>query len=312
MSTRLLDDGPGAQNIAPGDVNSTLVEMSAPKNNLVAIGALALLIVLSLTCDFLMMPIMTSINGPERFVALAGILGCVLAQGNLLAAWLAWSGGPFPTRLIRHWSIAALLYLVWTTGFALARVSKIPREFSITVGLFIPLVSLAAQTPLWIARQSFGWRLIRGANEAASGLTPLTIRRLMLATLVAAATFGLARLAPPIDKGPQWHLWAFAFVAAGSFSTLAMMPASAMLMRTPQLRRGLLLAALYAGSYVSVLWAAVFTVRYFGWFPLPPLGIFIGLSTFTFSFAATVMLAAIAARLHGYRLKVGRRGPSPA
>jgi hypothetical protein len=175
------------------------------------------------------------------------------------------------------------------------------------VGLSLPLVSLAAQTPLWIARQSFGWRLIRGEGEGVSSRSPLTIRRLMIATLVVASSFGLARVAPLPDDGEAWPIWAFAFVVAGSFSTLAILPASAMLMRMRQLRRGLLLTGLYAASYVSILWLAAFIVRHFGWFSLPPLAILVGISSFILSFASTVMLAAVAARARGYRLILGRK-----
>ena len=63
---------------------------------------------------------------------------------------------------------------------------------------------------------------------------------------------------------------------------------------------------LYAGTYVAILWLAAFTVRHFGWFTLPPLAIFLGISTFILSFAATVILAAAAARARGYRLVWGR------
>src|SRR6185295_16274509 len=176
------------------------------------------LVVVCLACDFLMMPILVSIStlgGPGAALFL-GVLGCVLAQGNLLAAWLAWSEGPFVTRLMRHWAIAALLYLIWAAGFALTGLNQF-RQFSMLVGLSVPVVSLAAQTPLWIARQSFGWRLIPAArmaskDEGGSSRAPLTIRRLMIATLVVAASFGVARLATSPDKGPLWPLWAFAFV----------------------------------------------------------------------------------------------------
>ena len=38
-------------------------------------------------------------------------------------------------------------------------------EVSTMVGLSVPLMSIAAQLPLWIARQMFGWRLIRGEEN---------------------------------------------------------------------------------------------------------------------------------------------------
>ena len=290
--------------IAQWDMKEALLGMHTIENRRRANVAQGLFIVLCLACDFLQAPVLASIQSGLGFVAHLGVLGCVLAQGNLLAAWLAWSEGPFLIRLTRHWAIAAVLYLVWVAGFSLAGVNQF-AVFGLSVGLFVPLVSLAAQTPLWIAWQSFGWRLIRRERVPAGSRSPLTIRRLMTATLVAAATFGLARLAPPIDNGPQWPFWAFTFVVAGGFSMLAILPASAMLMRTHELRRGLVFASLYAASYVLILWAAGFTARHFGQ-PVPPLAIFVGISSFIFSFAATVMSAAAIARLRGYRLVWGQ------
>ena len=129
------------------------------------------LIFVCLACDFLMVPVFSSLNGPpaELGIILAlGILGCVLAQGTLLAAWLAWSDLPFLRRLATHWLIAGSLYLVWVVGTALALADD-PGVLNIaaTVGLGVPLVSIAAQLPLWIARQWFGWRLVQEqADEA--------------------------------------------------------------------------------------------------------------------------------------------------
>jgi hypothetical protein len=128
--------------------------------------AAAWLIVPCLACDCLMMPALTSLSGPPYEVGWAirfGIVGCVLAQGNLLAEWLAWGDGPFLRRLLAHWKIAAGLYLIWLVGFglALARHGRVPPEIAKTVALGVPLVSIAAQLPLWIARQWFGWRLVR-------------------------------------------------------------------------------------------------------------------------------------------------------
>src|SRR5438132_1701796 len=118
---------------------------------------LGLLIVLCLACDFLMVPILAApqVPGPPRipgFPLFLAIVGCVLAQGNLLAAWLAWSDQPFWQRLTWHWIVAVILYLVWLAGLVLGGARHF-AEVSSVVGLSVPLVSIAAQTPLWIARQ---------------------------------------------------------------------------------------------------------------------------------------------------------------
>src|SRR5204863_3421805 len=95
---------------------------------LLANGILGLLIRVCVACDFLMVPILTMVQGQGRprmpgFPLLLAIVGCVLAQGNLLAAWLAWSDQPFWQRLTRHWIVATLLYLVWAAGLALGQLS---------------------------------------------------------------------------------------------------------------------------------------------------------------------------------------------
>src|SRR5207245_3317398 len=120
-----------------------------------------------------------------------------LAQGNLLAAWLAWSEGPFLKRLARHWVVIASLYCVWAIGVVLAALPKEVQMICLTIALAVPLVSVAAQFPLWIARQWFGWRITRaGSEDELVQERPLTIRGLMLATLVGAVAFTLGRVVP--------------------------------------------------------------------------------------------------------------------
>ena len=108
-----------------------------------AVVLLGLLVLVCLAWDFLMVPFLAM--APARPIPgvpiLLAMVGCVLAQGCLLAAWLAWSDQPFWPRLRRHWIIAAILYLVWAAGLAISR----PSEFaaaSAFVGLSVPLVAL--------------------------------------------------------------------------------------------------------------------------------------------------------------------------
>ena len=127
---------------------------------------LALLIAISLASDFLMVLALAMIPALPivYFPLLQATVGCTLAQGCLLAAWLAWGYQPFWQRLLQHWIVAAILYLVWVAGLALGQPNQF-RELSMMVGLSVPLMSFAAQLPLWIARQMFGWRLIRGEEN---------------------------------------------------------------------------------------------------------------------------------------------------
>jgi hypothetical protein len=273
----------------------------------------AWLIVLCLACDFLMVPVLSSVEGPWAAIRAPfafGIVGCVLAQGNSLAAWLAWSEGPFLRRLATHWKIAAGLYLVWLFGLTFAG-AHVPLQIAGTVALGVPLVSIAAQFPLWLARQWLGWRLVRGAADAAPPEPPLAIRDLMLATLVVAVSLALARLAPSPDAGEVWPVWAFSFVVASIISSIALLPAGALLLRMQPFSRGLAWSALYAAAWIALPWIIAAILRVTGAAMLPPLAIFIGLSSLMFTFAATLILTAKIARDRGYRLTGGRNRVPP-
>jgi hypothetical protein len=265
------------------------------------------LIVVCLACDFLMVPLMSLV--PWRpmpiFPLVQAIVGCVLAQGCLLAAWLAWSDQPFRQRLIRHWIVAAILYLVWAAGLAFGQPSQFTKS-SVIVGLLVPLVSIGAQLPLWIARQTFGWRLIRGDAKNDAGPAPLTIRDLMLATALIALALALARSAPSPDSNPIGALWIIPALVAAAISTITLLPASILLRPAHPLRSGIRLAYLYAAFWIGLPWLIVFVAWHRGLFPAPPLPVLLGLATLILSFASTVVLAAATARSHGYRLLSGR------
>jgi len=275
----------------------------------------AWLIVPCLACDFLMVPAFAQLNGPPAayyFPVTLAIVGCVLAQGNLLAAYLAWSGAPFFQRLARHWLIAVGLYVVWVLGLIFCfRVlgqfvaeSSNARKVAIGIGVCVPLVSLGAQFPLWLARQWFGWRLVKAnASHVHSQESPLTIRDLMIATLVVAASLAIARLTPNIDGEGKaiWPLWGVSFFAASFISTIALLPAGALLLRGP-FRRGLTLSCLYAGSFIAVEWLIIAIVRLTGSAPLPLFAVCLGFSLVLFTFAATLILTAAIARSRGYYL----------
>jgi hypothetical protein len=266
-----------------------------------------------LACDGLMMPVLTSLQGPPSEVGVAiafGIVGCVLAQGNLLAAWLAWSDRPFLRRLLTHWKIAAGLYLIWLVGFglAIARHGRVPPQIAAAVALGVPLVSLAAQFPLWVARQWFGWRLMREQAEAVHpGEPPLAIRDLMLATLVVAVALALARVAPSPDAGSVWPIWAAAVTVASVISSISLLPAGPLLLRMRPFSRGLAWGSLYAAAWIALVWVIVAATWWYDPALLAPRVIYVGLSSLMFMFAATLMLTAVIARDRGYRLTGGRK-----
>jgi hypothetical protein len=267
---------------------------------------LGLLAGICLACDFFMAPVLAMPWPIPALPILLAIVGCVLAQGCLLAAWLAWSDQPFWRRFRRHWIVAAILYLVWAAGLAISRPSQFLVAVS-AVGLSVPLVSIGAQLPLWIARQMFGWRLIRGDANDDAGPAPLSIRDLLTATFVIALTLALDRLAPSPDGKERGLIPLITFFMASAISTIALLPAAPLLLRNRPFHRGLVFAGLYAAFWLGLLGFVILVARYSGLFRLPPHPIPTGVACLILSFAATVMLAAAAAHTRGYRLVWGRR-----
>ena len=105
-------------------------------------------------------------------------------------------------------------------------------------------------------------------------------------------------------------IWIIMFVMASAVSTIALLPASALLLRTQPFQRGILYAGMYAAFWLGLLWLVVLVGRHQGLFRPPLLAVRVGVYCLIVSFAITVMLAAAAARARGYRL-VWTRLPRP-
>jgi hypothetical protein len=264
-------------------------------------------------CDFLMVPILSAFKGPPTAILAAcgfAVVGCTLAQGTLLAAWLVWSVGPFPRRLALHWATAAALYGCWFVGAALSvRSNDDFIKITVPIALAVPVISMAAQLPLWVVRHSFGWHLVRPGGESdVTAVSPLTIRDLLLATLLVAVSFGLVRLAPGAQSDKEfWAVIGVAITVAMSISTIAMLPAGAFLLRMRRFNVGLLFSGLYVGLFVTTLWLIVIILYWREPRFLPPLALCVGLTSLMLSFAATLVVTASAVRAKGYRLVWGRR-----
>lgn len=103
------------------------------------------LVALSIGSDFLMFPIVAVIgdSGPPHpgIVLVFAVVGCALAQCNVLAAWLVWCEGPFLRRLAIHWAIAAGLCCIWLVGVGLTVDRRQFVDVGGTIALTVPLVS---------------------------------------------------------------------------------------------------------------------------------------------------------------------------
>jgi hypothetical protein len=268
-----------------------------------------LLVAISLLSDFAIVPILSSMkNGPPS-PFFFGVVGCTLAQGSLLAAWLVLFEGPFWLRLVRHWSVAFGLWLVWFLGLALAA----PRGADIaaigfTAACITPLVSLGAQLPIWAMRHFFGWRLARASgDEQNAEVSRLSIRDLLVATVVVAVTFAVARASPALQEEQEfWFALFIALAVASGVSTIAILPAATLLLKPRPFSRALALTGLYTFTLIGIHWLIVGSVLWYGVVPGPAV-IHVGLTTLMLSYAGTCCLAAYVARQWGYYV-AGRVG----
>lgn len=273
--------------------------------------------ILCAVIDFSLAPIFDGLrNGPGPgidAILLFGLVGCTLAQGNLLAAWLVWGEGPFLRRLWRHWLAALLLYCAWAMGIWLVVPPEAVGLICLAVGFGVPLVSLGAQTPLWFARTWLGWRIVRdGEMSVTSREEPMTIRGLMGATVLVAVSLTLVRLLPssqlrlaPTTQPQQqefWVVWIVAFMVAALISSIGVLPAGPLLLGIRRFRLALMASSLYAAGLISLVWVFREVLILYSWNSPPP-AIAFGMATgLMVGYAVTLIVVGIIARAGDYRL----------
>jgi hypothetical protein len=232
-----------------------------------------------------------------------GCIGIMLAEGFVLAAWLVLGSGPFLRRFALHWAAALLLGAIGLLG---AIVAEGPRDGDIrdmleNVPMSLPLASLAIQLPLWITRLYFGWRLVDACADPAP-VRPLAIRDLMLGTVIVAVSLASARLAEEMlrHSSEGWLLWAILVPSLAGISLVSVLPVAVWLLRMRDLSIGLV------GIPIQTTIAILVTVIIIAMSePRIRLVEVLAIATIITSFAATLSLAALAARAAGFRLVTG-------
>ena len=135
--------------------------------------------------NFMILPIVRGVESGRNEAAMiffvATAVGVYAGELALLTLGLVFGPGAFLPRLAVHWVVALGLYVAWALGFAAAIASEsvpaggIPMVWRIAL-CGLPLVSLAAQLPLWPLRIYFGWRIEQADKSGARPATPLLIR----------------------------------------------------------------------------------------------------------------------------------------
>ena len=127
-------------------------------------------------------------------------VGLIGAQAGLHAIWCVLAPVGAVKRLATGIGAGLLLYGAWALGYAVevwnwrdADAYHWWEEVASTL-LCLPLLVVAVQVPLWVARWWFGWRILRRCGPSRRlPRTPIGIRDILVATGVVALVLSIAR-----------------------------------------------------------------------------------------------------------------------
>jgi hypothetical protein len=298
---------PHASSAPAGDYAAApvLKELPPPPISWRSLGLLATLAAIFIVGDLAIVTLMRVFRRQDWGAVLVYCaMGGILAQGGLSQFALVFAPGAFWKRLLGCCGVVGLLYISWAIGLAAARSASMPGDFR-RVGFPLPLVAVAAQTPLWFFRLYLGWRLKMPAQSDAPP-RPLSIGDYMTGTAIVAASLTLARLVPGTEADPSgyWFAMAMMFAAVAGLSLISVVPA---MLLTFRIRRwelawgALLVYALIATTAVLQATAALFGTRgpFRSWELL-------GITLIFVSFAGLLGLGMKVARDLGYELITSR------
>jgi hypothetical protein len=257
--------------------------------------------------NFLLMPVLRGAEQAEGVWLLAAVGAGVLAgEFGLATLWLVWGPGSFGWRVFVHWTTALGLFVSWALG-ALASFTgahnfppNVPEGFT-AILLTLPILSLAAQLPLWPLRTHLGWRLERqSAVNAAAGPHSLSIRDMILGTVATAVALACLRLMPTAVAGSgegAWQVWGIAAAVTAVMSALSLLPATLMAFRI----RETATAAISLAAYAAIAWVLTCVVGTVLGGPAPA-EVYIAILVCYGSFTATVGLPLLILNSDGYTL----------
>src|SRR4029078_1597207 len=98
-----------------------------------------------------------------------GLFGAMLAEVGLLCTWLVFASGSFWFRAASSGAAALILWICWAAGLLLAAwIDSWGIGLEMLPGSFVlPLVALATQSSLWLARCYSAWRLVHRESDSA-------------------------------------------------------------------------------------------------------------------------------------------------
>jgi hypothetical protein len=135
---------------------------------------------------------------PNRAIVLAlypARIGMIGGQVAIHGVWFVFARLPWPWRILAGAASAILLFGAYLAPSVLPD-KTVPGDIDHLAAtlLCLPLFVLAAQTPLWIIRIWFRWRIAHRDDAASGRYEPMGIGALLLAIAVIAVALTAARM----------------------------------------------------------------------------------------------------------------------
>lgn len=207
-------------------------------------------------------PAMLEGSPPDFFSS--AILAILPAQLGLLAIWTTFGPGRWYARLLQTTAVALLGWFAFGLGLkSLTRETSGTTEAVFRSIAFVPLLLLAAQTPLWGARWVRGWLLSKpSANvvEDSREARRFSMTDVLLMPLAAAIPLTLVRWQWKNFGGEFQFLFATLFACMPIFSSFSTLPCLLTAFRSRTFQSGFLAIAAYSlgasGTANAILLAA--------------------------------------------------------
>jgi hypothetical protein len=142
--------------------------------------------------------------------------GLIAGQVALVHIGLVFGAEVFWKRFLIAWSCLLAALGMWFLGLTSTLRGNTYYDDRLVENLLrvvcsLPLISLAMQLPLWLARVTLGWKFKRksvanAVSPPVDGNTQLTIRGLLVATAFIAVSLGVARFAPQPERDGAMRL----------------------------------------------------------------------------------------------------------
>jgi hypothetical protein len=234
-----------------------------------------------------------------------GAQAAVHAIWSVLGPWNRW------IRPLLSALTALILFLLFWVGIAVEEFGRSSFwEATWSFLCCLPLFLLATQLPLWFFRMWLRCRFVfRSDTESTSATRPLSLRDLMLATVVVAMVFAAARLAKPeeVDSVAEFLLPVLLGAAvAGVISLCTTVPT----VFATHLARNTVVAVTVAVGIEAVFFVSLIAIASLIEGTSPPSDAFFYLTVVFVSYSVFLTGPILLSRLLGYRLVWGRQTES--